>query len=96
MAPAKQQGPRMVVSEDLSPSQVLDKYAASVGMSAAGLAEAHAALQVRNALYVTNERHVLCCRSEACTQCMLQRLCLIGSGRPVQNFAVIEASRWHG
>jgi len=36
----------MVLSDDLTPGQVLDKYAGSVGMSEASLAEAHAALQV--------------------------------------------------
>ncbi|KAF5832983.1 hypothetical protein DUNSADRAFT_10970 [Dunaliella salina] len=45
MAPAKQRGPRMVVSEEVHPHQVLEMYAASAGMSEAGLAEAHAALQ---------------------------------------------------
>jgi hypothetical protein len=46
MAPSQQKGPRMVLSDDLTPGQVLDKYAGSVGMSEASLAEAHAALQV--------------------------------------------------
>jgi len=46
MAPARQQGPRMVVSEEVRPAQILEQYARSVGMSDEGLAEARKALQV--------------------------------------------------
>ena len=46
MAPRRVQGPRLEVSEELSPGQVLQQYAEFVEMSEAGLAEARTAVQV--------------------------------------------------